>query len=75
MLVNPGEEAWKVKEAKVGEGVPETWGDWERRALDWEAITATSLIHSGADILILRHPQTLLRLRAVIDALINPASA
>ena len=75
MLVNPGEEAWKVKESKVGEGVPETWGDWERRALDWEAITATSLIHSGADILILRHPKTLLRLRAVIDALINPASA
>lgn len=74
MLVNPGEEAWKVKEAKVGEGVPETWGDWERRALDWEAITATSLIHSGADILILRHPKTLLRVRAVIDALINPAS-
>lgn len=75
MLVNPGEEAWKVKEAKVGDGVPETWGDWERRALDWEAITATSLIHSGADILILRHPKTLLRVRAVIDALINPASA
>jgi acetyl-CoA decarbonylase/synthase complex subunit delta len=74
MLVNPGEEAWKVKEAKVGEGVPETWGDWERRALDWEAITATSLIHSGADILILRHPKNLLRVRAVIDALINPAS-
>jgi acetyl-CoA decarbonylase/synthase complex subunit delta len=74
MLVNPGEEAWKVKEAKVGEGVPETWGDWERRALDWEAITATSLIHSGANILILRHPKNLLRVRAVIDALINPES-
>ena len=33
MLVNPGEEAWRVKEAKVGEGVPEAWGDWEKRAL------------------------------------------
>ena len=28
MLVTPGFEAWKAKEAKVGEGVPETWGDW-----------------------------------------------
>ncbi len=72
MLVNPGEEAWRVKEAKVGEDVPENWGDWERRALDWEAITATTLIHSGADILVLRHPKTLARVRTVIDDLINP---
>jgi acetyl-CoA decarbonylase/synthase complex subunit delta len=74
MIVNPGEEAWRVKEAKVGEGVPESWGDWERRALDWEAITATTLIHSGADILILRHPETLRRVRSVIDDLVNPKS-
>lgn len=72
MLVNPGEEAWKVKESKVGEGVPASWGDWERRALEWEAITATSLIHSGADILILRHPETLHRVRAVINSLGTP---
>jgi acetyl-CoA decarbonylase/synthase complex subunit delta len=74
MLVNPGEEAWKVKEAKVGEGVPEAWGAWKRRALDWEAITATALIHSGADILLLRHPETLKRARLVIDELFQPES-
>lgn len=74
MLVNPGYETWKVKESKVGEGVPEAWGDWERRALEWEAITATTLIHSGADILVLRHPESLRRVRAVIDALLNPAA-
>ena len=74
MLVNPGFETWKVKESKVGEGVPEAWGDWERRALEWEAITATTLIHSGADILVLRHPESLRRVRAVIDALLNPAA-
>ena len=74
MLVNPGEEAWKVKEAKVGEGVPEYWGDWKRRALDWEAVTATALIHSGADILVLRHPETLKRARLVIDELYQPES-
>ena len=27
MIVTPGFEAWKAKEAKVGEGVPEVWGD------------------------------------------------
>lgn len=74
MMVTPGEEAWRVKEAKVGEGVPEEWGDWERRALDWEAITASTIIHSGADLIILRHPETLRRLRRMIEAL-DPASA
>lgn len=69
MIVNPGEEAWRVKEAKVGEGVPEAWGDWEKRALEWESMTATTLVHSGADILILRHPETLKRLKGVITAL------
>ncbi len=74
MLVNPGFETWKVKESKVGEGVPENWGDWDRRAQEWEAITATTLIHSGADILVLRHPESLHRVRTVVDALVNPAA-
>jgi acetyl-CoA decarbonylase/synthase complex subunit delta len=73
MVVTPGEEAWKVKESKVGEGVPEAWGDWEQRALEWEAITATTLVQSGADIVVLRHPESLKRVRQVIDALATPA--
>ncbi len=72
MIVTPGEEAWKVKEAKVGEGVPETWGDWERRALTWEALTASTLVHSGADVVVLRHPETLKRVRAMADDLMQP---
>lgn len=75
MLVNPGYEAWRVKEAKVGEGVPEAWGDWEKRALEWEALTAITLLHSGANILILRHPENLKRVKSVIDALITPNPA
>jgi len=75
ILVTPGEECWKVKEAKVGEGVPEAWGDWERRAIHWESTTAASLIHAGADIVVVRHPETLRRLRAIIDALTAPAQA
>jgi acetyl-CoA decarbonylase/synthase complex subunit delta len=73
MMVTPGEEAWKVKESKVGEGVPAEWGDWETRALEWEAVTATALVHSGADIIVLRHPQTLKRVRSVVNALTNGA--
>ncbi len=74
MLVDPGAEAWKVKESKVGEGVPESWGDWHNRALEWEALTASSLVQSGADLLVLRHPDTLKRVKAMIDALLASAA-
>src|SRR5512140_827992 len=66
MIVTPGEEGWKAKEAKVGEGVPATWGDWKRRAVNWETLTATSLVHTGANIVVVRHPETLARVKAMI---------
>ncbi|MEZ4582925.1 MAG: hypothetical protein R3A10_15030 [Caldilineaceae bacterium] len=47
MLVAPGEEGWKTKEAKVGEGVPDSWGDWQERGILWETLTATTLIQAG----------------------------
>jgi acetyl-CoA decarbonylase/synthase complex subunit delta len=69
MLVTPGEEAWRMKEAKVGEDVPEAWGDWEERAITWETLTATTLIHSGADIVVLRHPESVRRVKDTISKL------
>lgn len=71
MLVTPGEEAWRAKEARAGEGVPEAWGGWAERAINWETLTASTLIESGADILVLRHPESVKRLRAMIDALMS----
>jgi len=69
MLVTPGEEAWRVKEAKVGEDVPEGWGDWEERGISWETLTATTLLHSGADIVVLRHPESVRRIKDLISKL------
>jgi acetyl-CoA decarbonylase/synthase complex subunit delta len=69
MLVTPGFEAWKAKESKVGEGVPESWGDWLERAINWETLTAVALLESGADIIVLRHPESVKRVRAAIDEL------
>ncbi|NIN65740.1 MAG: acetyl-CoA decarbonylase/synthase complex subunit delta [Anaerolineae bacterium] len=69
MLVTPGEEAWRMKEAKVGEDVPAEWGDWEERAITWETLTATTLIHSGADIVVLRHPESVRRIKDLINKL------
>ncbi len=71
MIVTPGEETWKAKESKVGEGVPEAWGDWKERAINWEVVTAGSLLESGADIVVLRHPESVKRVRAMIDAMVG----
>ena len=71
MLVTVGEEAWKAKESKVGQGVPEQWGDWRERALNWETITATALMQSGADIVVVRHPDTLTRMHRTVWALMT----
>jgi acetyl-CoA decarbonylase/synthase complex subunit delta len=71
MMVTPGEEAWKTKESKVGVGVPEAWGDWKRRAVHWETLTASTLVHAGADIVVLRHPESLARVKAMVDGLMT----
>jgi acetyl-CoA decarbonylase/synthase complex subunit delta len=71
MLVTPGEEAWRAKEARTDEGVPEAWGDWAERAINWEVLTASTLLESGADIVALRHPESVRRIRKMIDALTN----
>jgi acetyl-CoA decarbonylase/synthase complex subunit delta len=73
MIVTPGFEAWKTKEAKVGEGVPEAWGDWNARAINWETLTAVALIESGADIVVLRHPESVRRVKEAIDELMVAA--
>ncbi len=71
MIVTPGAEAWKAKEAKVGQDVPASWGDWRERAITWETLTAVALIESGADIVMLRHPESLKRVRVAIDDLMS----
>jgi len=73
MLVTPGEEAWRTKEARSDEGIPDAWGDWAERALNWETLTASTLIESGADIVVLRHPESIQRVRTMIDALMAAA--
>jgi len=69
MIVTVGYEAWRQKESKVGEGVPESWGDWKERAINWEVLTAAALVESAADVLVLRHPESVRRILAMIDEL------
>lgn len=70
MLVTPGEEAWRVKESKVGTDVPAMWGDWAERAVHWETITASALVETGANVLVMRHPEAVKRVQKMIAELV-----
>jgi acetyl-CoA decarbonylase/synthase complex subunit delta len=72
IIVTPGYETWKTKEAKVGgagSGIPASWGEWTNRAICWEVFTAVALLESGADILVLRHPESIRRVQQTIEEL------
>ena len=69
LIVTTGSEAWRIKESRVGAGVPAAWGDWLERALNWETMSAVSQIQAGADIVIVRHPESVKRIHAAIDEL------
>jgi acetyl-CoA decarbonylase/synthase complex subunit delta len=71
MIVTTGFEAWKTKEAKIGDDVPESWGDWEERGINWETLTSVTLLESGADIVVLRHPKTIRRVKLAIEELMK----
>lgn len=73
LICSVGEESWRQKEARVAAGVPESWGEAETRGVLWEVVTATALLHAGADILVLRHPASAARLKQVITALMEGA--
>jgi acetyl-CoA decarbonylase/synthase, CODH/ACS complex subunit delta len=63
-----GEEAWKAKEAKTPRAKEPLWGDEGARGVHWEVATALPLLLGGADVLVLRHPEALARIRRQLDA-------
>jgi acetyl-CoA decarbonylase/synthase complex subunit delta len=69
MICFVGEESWRQKESRVSTGVPEEWGEIEKRGITWETVTATALLESGADIVVLRHPKTIGVVRNTINLL------
>jgi acetyl-CoA decarbonylase/synthase complex subunit delta len=71
MICTVGHEAWRAKESKVNEGVPGAWGNWAKRSTNWEVITATTLIQSGADIVVLRHPGSIKLVKQTIADLLG----
>jgi acetyl-CoA decarbonylase/synthase complex subunit delta len=58
IIANLGVECWKTKQAKEN----------KKQGLLWEGMTALSLLLAGANILVLRHPETLKLLKETIEA-------
>lgn len=69
-----GFEAWKAKEANVGIDEFPGWGDQAERGILWEAMTASSLLQAGMDILVMRHPEAVKLVRKNIDDLMVPSN-
>ncbi|MBC8412267.1 MAG: acetyl-CoA decarbonylase/synthase complex subunit delta [Nitrospira sp.] len=64
-----GMYVWKVKETVAsGNDVPE-WGELEERSISWETVTATSMMLSGSNLLIMRHPRAVENVEKTIDEL------
>ena len=63
-------EVWKVKEAKETEESSPEWGEQEQRGINWEAISCISLLLSGSNILVMRHPKAVELIKKVIDELL-----
>ena len=74
LILTVGYEAWRTKEARSGEGVPTQWGEWAQRGVLWEANTSVTLLETGADIVVLRHPATIPLVKHAIDELMTRAT-
>jgi acetyl-CoA decarbonylase/synthase complex subunit delta len=64
-----GQESWRAKEAKALASEFPAWGPESERGIIWEAITATALIQAGADILVMRHPRAIEKVKKYIENL------
>jgi CO dehydrogenase/acetyl-CoA synthase delta subunit len=58
---------WKTREAGIPEAEEPTFGDAKTRGVLWETTTAADLLAAGADVMILRHPDSVRMLKKIID--------
>ncbi len=66
MICDVAKYAWKTREANISEAEEPHFGNIKTRGMLWEIVTATDLLTAGADILILRHPESVRVLKQVI---------
>jgi acetyl-CoA decarbonylase/synthase complex subunit delta len=62
-------ETWTVKESIMSEEDMPEWGSQEKRAVHMEIVTAAACLASGSDAVILRHPDSIKTIAALVAAL------
>ena len=67
MICDVAKYCWKTREAGISVEEEPTFGDIKTRGILWEVVTATDLLTSGADILVMRHPEAVRVLQTVIN--------
>ena len=63
-------DTWGVKEAVMSEADMPEWGSQEERGIEMEITTAAAVLAGGSDAVILRHPEAIKTIAAMIRALI-----
>jgi len=71
MILSPGQECARAKEAKAAEADFPQWGGLAKRAALWETATAAAFLYAGADVLILYHPEAAMATKRTIAKLMN----
>jgi acetyl-CoA decarbonylase/synthase complex subunit delta len=68
-LLNVGEEAGRVKEARASEEEEPRWGALRVRSPLWEAATVIDLMAAGGELFILRNPEALMQAKEALARL------
>jgi acetyl-CoA decarbonylase/synthase complex subunit delta len=71
VICNIARETWKTKEAEIPYEEDPKLGDVNKRGIMLEAMSAAVLLFAGADILIMRHPESIKLIREMISDLIS----
>ncbi len=69
IVISVASEAWSVKESTATEEEMPEWGDMESRGIDMEVVSAAAALACGADAVILKHPESVRTITAMIDSL------
>lgn len=69
IIANVGNEVWKSKEANLSAEDAPALGDPAKRAVVMESLTALSLMLAGADVVILRHPESVKLVKGYIQSM------
>jgi acetyl-CoA decarbonylase/synthase complex subunit delta len=71
IISNVGNEVWKSKEANLSEADAPELGDPSKRGVMMEVITAIDMLLAGADIVIVRHPESMKLLKEYINTMLG----